>query len=167
MSVSGVGSSPVLQWLQSYLSKAGPATGSQSSCGCPSSSDTTSISQQAVQLNASQALQPSDPTQMSGVNGSQGHHHHHHHGGGQGGKSFMDQLGQSIIDDLQKAAGGGVASGSGSSDATTQASTNGGSFIDQLASKIANDLLAKYQQASGPAGTSSQSGTGNQMNATV
>jgi hypothetical protein len=44
MSVSGVVSSPVLQWLQSYHSKSGPATGSQSCYGCQSSSDTTSIS---------------------------------------------------------------------------------------------------------------------------
>jgi len=44
MSVSGVVSSPVLQWLQSYFSKSGPATGIQSCYGCQSSSDTTSIS---------------------------------------------------------------------------------------------------------------------------
>lgn len=166
MSVSGVGSSPVLQWLQSYLSKAGPATGSQSCCGCQSSSDTTSISQEAVQLNASQASQTPDLSQASGVNGAQGHHgHHHHHDGGQGGSSFIDQLAQSIIADLQSATGSGATSGAGSSDATAQASTNGGSFLDKLASKIAEDLLAKYQQAGGPAGTSSQSSTGNQVNA--
>lgn len=169
MSVSGVGSSPVLQWLQNYVSSAGSATGSQSSCGCQPVNDTTSISQEAVQLNANQASQASDPSQASGVNGSQGHRHHHrhHHGGGQGGNSFVDQLAQSIVTDLQNATGSGVASGSGSSDATAQASANGGSFIDNLASAIANDLLAKYQQASGSAGTSSPSSTVNQVNAIV
>lgn len=164
MSVSGVGSSPALQWLQNYLSSGGSAAGSQSSCGCQSPTDTTSISPQAVQLNASQTLQTSDPSQTAGVNGSQGHHHHRHHGGGQGGNSFVDQLAQSIVTDLQKATGSGAASGSGSSDATAQAGINGGSFIDKLASQIASDLLAKYQQASGSAGSSSQSSTVNQVN---
>ena len=168
MSVSSVGSPPVLQWLQSYISKAGPATGNQSSCGCQPASDTTSISQDAVQLNASQALQTSDPSQTSGINGPQGHHgHHHHHGGGQGGSSFMDQLAQSIIADLQSATGSGATSGAGSSNATAQASANSGSFLDKLASKIAGDLLTTYQQASGAAGTSAQSSTGNQVNATA
>lgn len=166
MSVSGVGSSPVLQWLQSYLSGSGPATGSQPSCGCPSSSDTTSISPEAVQLNASQALQVPDPSQTSGVNGSQGHHHRHH-GGGQGERSFVSQFAQSIVTDLQNGTSGGMASGSGSPNATAQASTNGDSFLDKLASKIAEDLLTKYQQASGPAGASTLSSTGNQVNATA
>lgn len=167
MSISGIGSSPALQWLQSYLSSSGSATGSQSSCGCPPASDTASISQKAVQLNASQASQTSDPSQTSGVNGSQGHHHHHRHGGGQGGSSFMDQLAKSIVSDLQSATGNGDASGSVGSAAPAQASGNGGSFIDQLASVIAGDLLAKYQQATGSAGagTSPQSGTANQVNA--
>ncbi|MEO5954577.1 MAG: hypothetical protein ABIR36_02645 [Nitrospiraceae bacterium] len=79
----------------------------------------------------------------------------------------MDQLAQSITDDLQNATGGGAASGSGSSGATAQASTNGSSFRDKLASKIAEDLLAKYQQAGGPAGTFAQSSKGNQVNATA
>jgi hypothetical protein len=79
----------------------------------------------------------------------------------------MDQLAQSIITDLQKATGSGATSGAGSSDATAQASTNGGSFLDKLASKIAGDLLTTYQQAGGAAGTSAQSSTGNQVNATA
>ena len=70
-----------------------------------------------------------------------------------------------VIYDLQNATGGGAASGSGSSGATAQASTNGSSFRDKLASKIAEDLLAKYQQAGGPAGTFAQSSKGNQVNA--
>jgi hypothetical protein len=167
MSVSGVESSPALQWLQNYLSSVGSATGSQSYSGCQSSSDTTSISQEAVQLNASQASQTPDLSQTSGVNGPQGHRHHRHHGEGQGGNSFVQQLGQSIVTDLQKATGGGAASESGSSAATAQVSATSGSFIDKLASEIANDLLAKYQQASGLAGISSQSSTGNQVNATM
>lgn len=167
MSVSGVGTSPVLQWLQNYLAKAGPATGNQASCGCQPASDTTSISQDAVQLNASQALQTSDPSRTSGVTGPQGHHGHHHHGGGQGGNSFMNQLAQSIITDLQGATGSGATSVAGSSDATEQASANGGSFLDMLASKIAGNLLTMYQQAGGTAGTSPQSSTGNQVNATA
>lgn len=157
MSVSGVGSSPALQWLQDSLtSRAGSAAGGQSSCGAQSSPDTTSISQQALQLNAAQASQTVDPSQASGVAGAQGHHHHHHrHGGGQGaggqgGNSFVDQLAQSIVTDLQKATGSDTASGSAAT--TAQAGGNGGSFIDKLASAIANDLLAKYQ-ASGSNGT--------------
>lgn len=150
MSVSGVGSSPVLRWLQNYLSSAGSATGSPSSCGGPSSSnDTTSISQQAVQLNADQAPQATDPSQTSGLYGPQGHPHHHH-GGGQGGGSFMDQLAQSIVTDLQKATGSGASAGSGSSTTgSASSSTTSGSFVAKLASEIANDVLAQYQQATG------------------
>ena len=95
------------------------------------------------------------------------HHGHHHHGGGQSGSSFMGQLAQSIITDIQKATGSGATSGAGSSDASAQASTNGDSFLDKLASKIAGDLLTTYQQAGGAAGTSAQSSTGNQVNATA
>jgi hypothetical protein len=169
MSVAGVASSPILQWLQNALSSAGSAPGSPSSCGCQSSSsDTTSISQQAVQLNATQASQAPDPSQTSGVYGPQGHHHHHHHGGGQGGGSFMDQLAQSIITDLQKATGSGASVGSGSSTTgSTSSSTADGSFVDKLASKIANDLLAQYQQATGSTAPTSQSSTTNQVNVTA
>ena len=38
-------------------------------------------------------------------------------------------------------------------------------FIDELASEIANDLPEQYQQATGSAGTSSQSNTVNHVNA--
>jgi len=162
MSVSSIDSSPTLQWLQSYLSGSGPATEKPLSCGAQFSSDTTSISQEAVQLNASQTLQAPDPSRASGVNGSQGHHHHHHYGGGQGANSFVQQLGQSIVADLQNATGGGVASGSEASAATAQTSANGGSFIDKLAGVIASDLVT-----SGSAGSSSQSSKGNQVNATA
>jgi len=169
MSVAGVGSSPILQWLQNALSSTGSATGSPSSCGCQSSSnDTTSISQQAVQLNANQAPPATDPSQTSGLYGPQGHHHHHHHGGRQGGGSFMNQLAQSIVTDLQKATGSEAQAGSGSSTTgTSSSSTTGGSFIDKLASEIANDLLAQYQQANGSTAATSQSGSTNQVNATA
>lgn len=169
MSVSGVGSSPMVQWFQNNLSGAGPATGSPSSSRCRSSSnDTTSISQQAVQLHANQASQAPDPSQTSGVYGPQGHHHHHHHGGGQGGSSFMDQLALSIVTDLQKATGNGASAGSGSSTTgSATSSATGGSFIDKLASKIANDLLAQYQQAIASTVPTSQSSTTNQVNVTA
>ena len=167
MSVAGIGSSPILQWLQTALSSAGSATGSPPSCGCQSSStDTASISQQAVQLNANQTSQAADPSQTSGVYGPQGHHHRHHHrADGHGGGSSIDQLAQSIVTDLQKATGSGASVGSGSS-TTGSASTSatGGSFIDKLASEIANDLLAQYQQATG---LTSQSSTTNQVNVTA
>lgn len=150
MSISSVGSPPILQWLQSYLSGANASTGKQSCGGCQASSDTASISQEAAALNASQPSQPSDPSQTSGINGTQGHHRHHHHGGGHDGPSFMDQLAHSIVSDLQQATGTGASSSAGAapSDAGTS-STSGGSFIDKLASRIADDLLAKYQQATG------------------
>ncbi len=167
MSVSGVGSSPVLQWLQNYLSSAGSATGGQSSCGCQAPSDTTSISQQAIQLNASQASQSTDPSQTAGVNGSQGrHHHHHHHGGRQGGQSFVDQLAQSIVTDLQNASASGASAGSGSSTTGSSSSSgSGGSFIDKLASDIANDLLAQYQQATGTTTSTTPTSPTSQVNA--
>ena len=72
MSVSSVGSSPVLQWLQSYLSGVGASTRNQSSCGCQQPADRTSISKAAAQWNASQPSQAIDPAQTSGVNGVRG-----------------------------------------------------------------------------------------------
>ncbi len=68
-----------------------------------------------------------------------------------------------VVSILQSATGSGVTSGSGSSDAIAQVSANCGSFIDKLASEIADELLATYQQASGSARTPSQSSTGNQV----
>jgi hypothetical protein len=168
MSVSSVGSSPALQWLQNYLSSSGAATGTQPPCGCQSSRDSSSISQEAVQLNASQVSQATDPSQASAAGGSQGHHHHHHHGGGHGGGSFVDQLAQSLVTDLQQAIGSGDASGPGSLTTTTGSAgstATAGSFIDQLASQISKDLLARYQQASGSSASSSPTSVATQVNA--
>ena len=50
MSISSVGSSPVLQWLQRYLSGAGASTGDQSCSGCQPSGDKASISNEAIQF---------------------------------------------------------------------------------------------------------------------
>ncbi len=168
MSITSVASSPALQWVQNYLSAAGASTGKQSSCGCQPSGDTTSISPEAAQLNASQTSQSADQSQTSGVSRSQGHHRHHHHqGGGQGGSSFVDQLAQSIVTDLQQATGSGATAGSGTSStaAATSSTTSaaGGSFIDKLASSIANDLLTAYQQATGSSATSSSANTTSQV----
>lgn len=165
MSISSVGLSPVLQWLQSYLSGAGASTGNQSSCGCQPSADTTSISKEAAQLNASQSSQATDPAQASGVNGPQGHPRHRHHGGGQDGHSFVDRLAQSIVSDLQQATGTDASTSSGSpTPGSASASATGGSFIDKLASEIANDLLAKYQQAAANGSSSSQTSSSSQVN---
>jgi len=98
----------------------------------------------------SQTAQPTDPQQSLNVNGTQGqhHHHHHHHSGGkskdQGNGSFIDQLAQSILSDLQQT------DDTGASSATSSASApngSGESFIDGLASAIVNNLPAKYHQA--------------------
>jgi len=170
MSVSGVESSPVLQWLQTYLSRGGSNTASP--CSCPStgsqpSGDTASISQQALQLNALQTAQSTDPSQASGTTGAQGHHHrHHHHHGGQGNGqqsgSFIDRLAQSIVTDLQQANGSETSSQSSTS---AGSSGNNGSFIDKLASAIANNLLAQYQQSTGSTTSTSPTGPTNQVNA--
>ncbi len=152
MSISSINSSTVLQWLQSSLSMAGLTVGNQSSsASCESQSGSNAISpfQQALQMLTSQTAQPTDPQQSLSVNGAQGTHHHHHyrHSGGegnnQGNASFIDQLAQSIVSDLQQTDSTGTASTTNSSSAS---SGNGLSFIDGLASAIANDLLAKYQQ---------------------
>lgn len=118
-------------------------------------------------MNASQASQTPVLSQNSKVNGLQGYYGHHHHGGGQGDSSCMHQLDPSIITDLQSATGNGATSGAGSSDATAQTTSNGSSFIDRLASRMSQDLLAKYQQASGLTGATAQSSMGSQVNATA
>lgn len=151
MSVSGVGASPSpLEWLQTYLSSTGSPPVSSSCSGCQPSTDTASISQQAVQLNASQA-QSTDQSQTSGIAQSKGHHHHHHHGGGHGKGSTEDSL-------------SGTAMESGAP-TNTPSNTTGGSFIDNLAGALATDLLAQYQQSMASQTATSSSSTANQINA--
>ena len=163
MSISSVGSSPVLQWLQSYLAGGGSSKSTVSSCDCQASADTTSISKEATELSANQASQPVDPSQAEGVARGQGHHRHHRHeAGGEG--SFMDRLAQSIITDLQQATGNSASTPAGSSNSDSDSSAaSGGSFIDKLASEIAKDLLSKYQQVAGSSASSS-SPTSSQVN---
>ncbi len=170
MSVSSVGTSPMLQWLQSYLSSAGSVSSNQScnaSCGAQSMSDTASISQQAVELNADQTEPLSDPSQLPDLSTLRAHHtHHHHHGDEQGlnqdDGSFMDQLAKSIVPDLQQPAGSDASS---ESNAPTDSQGNEGSFLDRLAHAIANDLIAQYQQSPGSDSTRSSTGDTSQVNA--
>jgi hypothetical protein len=97
-----------------------------------------------------QTASPTDASQSLNVNGTQGMHHHHHHGHSGGGSNdlghgaFIDQSAQSILSDLQQTDETGASSPTSSSSAV---SGDGVSFIDGLASAIANNLLAKYQQA--------------------
>jgi hypothetical protein len=82
-----------------------------------------------------QTALPTDASQSLNVNGTQGQHHHHHHrysGGGSndlGHGAFIDQSAQSILSDLQ------------------QTDETGASSPTSSSSAIANNLLAKYQQA--------------------
>jgi hypothetical protein len=153
MSISSINSSPVLQWLQNSLSTAGLTVGNQSSRGSgdsQSASSAISLFQQALQVMTNQTASPTDASQSLNVNGTQGQHHHHHHGHSGGGSndpghgSFIDQPAQSILSDLQQTDETGASSPTSSSSAV---SGDGVSFIDGLASAIANNLLAKYQQA--------------------
>ncbi len=171
MSVSSVGTSPMLQWLQNYLSSAGSASSTQSSspsCGTQSTSDMASISQQAVELNADsteQGADPSQPPDPSTVRAHHAHHHHHHgdeQGQSQGDGSFIDQLAKSIVTNLQQATGSDTSSESNTS---TDANGNEDSFLEKLATAISNDLLAKYQQSTGSESTTSSTGDTNQVNA--
>ncbi len=169
MSLSGINSSPMLQWLQQSLSSADLASGTQAasaSCGSSSASDPSSLFQQALQALTSQTASSTDPQPALSVNGTQGqHHHHHHHGGqssGQGDSSFIDQLAQSILGDLQQT---DSAASSSSTDSASAPNATGGSFIDGLASAIANDLLTRYQQTTGGNPASSLTNSTNQVSA--
>jgi len=163
MSISSINSSPVLQWLQNSLSTAGLTVGNQSSrgsCDAQSASNAISLFQQAMQIMTNQTAPPADAAQSLNVNGTQGQHHHHHHrhsGGGSndlGNGSFIDQLAQSILSNLQQTDETGASSPTSSSSAFNG---NGVSFSDGLASAIANNLLAKYQQATDSSQASSPS----------
>src|SRR5689334_11971513 len=109
MDVSAVNSSSTAQWLQQLLSGV-QTPGASQSCSPSASapSDSANISQEAVQMNATQT-QPDQSTTVKG-----GHHgHHRHHGGAQGSQSPISQLAQDIVNDLQNAATNGTASGIG------------------------------------------------------
>ena len=153
MSISNINSSPVLQWFQQSLSTAGLTVDNQSSSASndtQSGTNTISPFQQALQMLTSQTAQPTDPQQSLNVNGTQGQHHHrhHHHSGGeskdQGNGSFINQLAQSMLSDLQQTDDTGASSATSSSSAPNG---SGESFIDGLAGAIANNLPAKYHQA--------------------
>lgn len=172
MSVSAVDSSPLLQWLQNYLSSAGSAGGSPPS-SAPSSTqsttDTASISQQAVQLNTDPTASVPDPSPLPDLSQLRAHHpHHHHHGGEQDqhpeGGSFIDQLAKSIVTNLQQATGSDASS---QSNPSTGSYGNQDSFVEKLATAISNDLLAKYQQSTGSASATSSIGETNQVNTIV
>ncbi len=169
MSISDSSVSPLLQWLQNSIASAGLAVGNQSSCGsCGSSSgtDSTQTFQQTLQMLSNQAAQPTELQQPSGANGTHGHHHHHQHSGGgnddHGNGSFISQLAQSIINDLQQPDGTEISSSVGSS---ITPNTGRSSFIDGLAGAIANDLLSKYQQGTGSGPIPSSSSASNQVSA--
>lgn len=152
MSISNISSSPILQWFQQSLSTAGLTVGNQSanaSHDAQSGTHTISPFQQALQMLTSQTAQPTDPQQSLSASGAQGqHHHHHHHSGGeskdQGKGSFIDQLAQSIMSDLQQTDSPGASS---TADPSSASNGSGLSFLDGLASAIANNLITKYQQA--------------------
>ena len=159
MSISSINSSPVLQWLQNSLSTAGLTVGNQSSrgsCDAQSASNAISLFQQAMQIMTNQTAPPADAAQSLNVNGTQGQHHHRHHrhsGGGSndlGNGSFIDQLAQSILSNLQQTDETGASSPTSSSSAFNG---NGVSFSDGLASAIANNLLSQI-----PTGDGFQSG---------
>lgn len=158
MSVSGIGSSHALEWLQGYLSKAGSAAGSQPAAMSHPSNDRASISREAKLLNG-QGSQAADPLQVSGVKGVQGRHHR------QCGSAFGDQLAHSIMAELTGAAGGGAASRT--AEATAQAGANGGSLIDQLASQLVKNVQTKYQPVSGFSETALRSNLGLQVDRTA
>jgi len=163
MSISSINSSPVLQWLQNSLSTAGLTVGNQpspGSCDSRSAGSVISLFQQALQVMTDQTAPPTDASQSLNVNGTQGQHHHHHHrhsGGGSndlGNGSFIDQLTQLILRDLQQTDETGASSPPSSSGAL---SSNGVPFIGGLASAIANNLSANYQQATDSSQASSPS----------
>ncbi|MBX3235094.1 MAG: hypothetical protein KF814_02990 [Nitrospiraceae bacterium] len=167
MSISGIGSSSMVQWLQSYLSNPKTPGETQAACGCQHSSDSASISQDAIQQNANQALQSLDPSQASGASATQGHHHHrHHHGSGQQEGNFVSQLAQAIATDLQQASGNTTSADASVATGDTPAqpvNSTGDSFVTRLADLIAHDLLAQYQQQSQASTSASSTSTGNQV----
>lgn len=115
-----------------------------------------------------QAAPPTDLQQSPGVGGPQGQSYHHHHDQGKGEDnnrgygSFIDQLAHSIISDLQQDGSTGALSSPGF---PSDPNANGGSSIEGFASVIANDLLTKYQPATGVGPASSLTSPTNQVNA--
>ena len=162
MSISNITSSPVLQWLQQSLSTAGLTVGNQSSGasnGAQSGSTTISPFHQALQMLTSQTAQPTDPQQSLSASGAQGTHHRHHHhsrgeGNNQGNEGFVDQLAQSIVNDLQQTDGTGA---SLTGDSSSASNGSGLSFMDGFSTAITNNLLTNYQQATDSSQASSPS----------
>lgn len=161
MSISSINSSTLFQLIQNSLSAAGLAVGNQSSSpSTDAQSGNTTISpfQQALQTLTSPIAQPPDSQQSLSINGTQRtpHHHHHHSGGegNQGNEGFIDQLAQSLINDLQQIDGTADSSIAPSSNDPTG---NGLSFLDGLTSALANSSLTQYQSATDAPQASSSS----------
>lgn len=178
MSVSAINSSPLQPVTSNPSGSVSTKLVNSSTGGALPTSDTISVSPQAVQLNSTSAtsldsasalpmstttltapltnnpaLQTGDTAQSSNVNQCHRHHHHRHghEGMSQDGASFIDRLAQSIVADLTDAQGTTPATAtSGSPTSVAPAQASDGSLIDKLASAIAKQLLAQYQISSGP-----------------
>ena len=123
---------------------------SHAPCGSASGGVAISVFQQALQMMTNQTTQPTDASQALNVYGTQGQHPHHHHrhstgSNDHGDESFIDQLAQSLLNDLQQGDASAAASPTGAPNAPNESDT---SFINGLASAIATNVFTHYHQAS-------------------
>jgi hypothetical protein len=152
---SEIHSSPAAQWLQGLLAKGAPSqVGNHSNTGSTElPRDSSRISAQAFQLNQAAGASlnvHSRSTQSSGV--SAAHHHRPHHSDDQkSDTSFVSSVAQATVSNPQRDTridGPGSSNIVGSSPAPSDSRES--SFVQERATKVANDLRVAYSQVTAP-----------------
>ncbi|MDQ6735893.1 MAG: hypothetical protein M3Z35_17560 [Nitrospirota bacterium] len=165
MTPSEVHSSPAAQWLQGLLAKGAPSqTGTQSSTSNGATElprDSTSISARAFQLNQAAGISLKTNSQTAQSSGVSAAHHDHRHPSSHnqtGYTSFVNSVAQAGVSDPQKGTGSGAsASSAEGSGLAVSLDHHSGSFIQELASKAANDVRVAYSHITAPEATPSYS----------
>jgi hypothetical protein len=146
---SQIHSSPAAQWLQGLLAKGAPSqVGSHSNTGSTElPRDSSRISAQAFQLNQAAGTSLSvhaRAAQSSGV--SAAHHHRPPHRDDQNrDTSFVSRAAHTTVSNLQRDTGvDGPANSTIIGSSPAPSDSHESSFIQERASKLANDLRAAY-----------------------
>ncbi|MEP6887080.1 MAG: hypothetical protein ABI945_02040 [Nitrospirales bacterium] len=161
---SEIHSSPAAQWLQGLLAKGAPSqVGNHSNTGSTElPRDSSRISAQAFQLNqaAGASLNVHARSAQSAV--SAAHHHRQHHSDDQSrDTSFVSSVAQATVSNLQRTTRiDGPASSNIVGSSVAPSDSRERSFIQERASKVANDLRVAYSQVTAPETASPHNNSG-------
>lgn len=157
MGPSGVHASSAAQWLQGLLATGAPSqTGIQPSAGSTDAPrDSTNISARAFQLNQAAGTSLKTDSQRapsSAVSAA----HHHHHGGHKGHASIANDVAQAGVSASPQRTGSIASANPAAGIAAASLDDPSGSFIQELARKVAHDIRTAYSHVTAPEASPSQ-----------